>query len=1165
MLGILTPQDADAPAVLREVWETQSPPRSLDLAQRLTEALERAQAFDELAALLESITDAPLAPEPTAEQRLEWAVRGAEVLRRQGNRERSTALFDRALGDSQDSPPRLRHLLTLQLPAEVRAKVLWALAMPSSPEERALLLLERARLIEEKLAPDLAAVAWTDVLREGPGGPGYLLALERTLSRALAEGRFAEAADALAAQAEVTEGGQARAQLLEKAAQIRESRLSDIAGAIELYRRAAAESGDVKWFATLAEAYDRAGRTAEAAAALGVEVARREPGERRREQQRKLGLMLVRELNRPADALPHLRAVALVDAQEGVDDPALLEGLADCARAAGDAESELMALSRLPRSSDRAQFQSNLLRRAELLRALDRAAEAGELWDGLLEVDPGNRAAFEPLAAQLRARKAWRELARLLERHAGAVDGPPSERATLLVERGAILEGQLADPGAGEQAYREALALDPSQVRALAALRRLVDARGDQGELAELLALQIASSSVVEGAPLALHLGELQLRLGDPEKAAENLRRALVGAERAPMLLARVRLPLAQAELQLGNGLDALAQAEAALSAGSPDSLALLALAGQAALQLGERLRSLGHFRELLNRHPGDPAGLNGLAALSRDQSDEIAAEALSQRIAHHGDPAQKARALRELAVLREKRVDPAGAEAALRESVRLDPDDEEGFARLRQLLELEGRFQDLAEALRERARGTTDEVVRASSLAEQGDLLRTQLHNPAGAAEAYQRSLEILPRASTSEGYAEALLTLGSDELAAEHYRRALAGGGHLGEFFLLYRLGEIARRLGDRKGALEQYRRAVEANPGFLPAREAMVELAEELGSAELAREALQSMAHQLDSREFPEQVAGIELRIAEIEKRALHFDAAVEALKRAAELAPRDPRPLERLAALYQNSSRWAEAVSALEQLAELDAGAQAAVALTAAGEISFDKLADPERAFGLFARALEASPGQEAALRRSLEIAAALGKRHRLVELADSVLPQYFSPTGAKLKPTPAWLHQLFPGLAQAYEQLGRIEEAQRILSLAREQAPLDLELLQRQSAIARQSGRFGDEAALEEQLIAAHRRATAARGRDPASGPGAPLAREYRRPGAASPVARASRAAGTRAQRGPPAPGGPLAASRRSSSPPTCSRHLSRPGAPRPGAGPGALAPAGGRG
>src|SRR5208282_4109009 len=100
----------------------------------------------------------------------------------------------------------------------------------------------------------------------------------------------------------------------------------DVEGALDLYRRAAAESGDVRWFTLLAEAYDRAGRTAEAAAALAVEVARREPSERRTERERNLGLMLAHDLARPADALPYLRAVAEAST---VDDEGVLEALAE--------------------------------------------------------------------------------------------------------------------------------------------------------------------------------------------------------------------------------------------------------------------------------------------------------------------------------------------------------------------------------------------------------------------------------------------------------------------------------------------------------------------------------------------------------------------------------------------------------------------------------------------------------------------------------------------------------------------------------------------------------------------------------------------------------------------------------------------------------------------
>ena len=1081
LLAVVLPEDPEAVAIYRHAWDVQGVPHSTALANKLLSAFDcmSARADPEAeAAFLESLLDADLLPTSTAEDRVSWAVRAAEIrLQKLANREAAGWLFERAIDDATTSPTLLRRLLAMALPAAPRAKLLGVAAAEGEGSQRAEWLLERARLSDESLSPAEAAAAWDAVLREGSGSPGYAQALERTLTRALAEERFADAANALVAQAEVAEGGAARAQLLEKAAQIHESQLGDVSRALELFQRAAAESGDVRWFTLLAEAYDRAGRTAEAAAALAVEVARREPGERRRERQRKLGLMLARELNRPGDALIHLRAVVSADAPGGVDDPALFEALADSARAVGNDEAELLGLSRMARSTGREALTTRDLRRAALLEALGRSAEAAELWTSILEVEPANALAFAPLAGRLRERKAWRELAAQLGRHAtalGAVSPGASAapRVALLVEQGEILLSELADRKEAERVFREALALEPATPRALAALRHLVDVRGDQRELLVLLEAQLAlTTEDAAAAPLALQLGEVALRLGEPQLARRGLRRALAGAAAAePGLLAQVRPLLARVELDLGDFKEALAQAEAALDAGPLEAAPLLVVAGQAASQLGEGLRALGHFRMLLQEQPGHPEALAGLELLSHDSEAGLAGEALSQRIAHESDPSRKARALRDLGRLRETLGDPVGAESALRESVKLDPDGEDGFAQLRQLLESEGRYPELAEVLRERARGTTDEIVRAALLVEQAELLRTHLADPLRAAEAYQRSLEILPRASTSEGYAEALFALGRDELAAEHYRRALGGGGHLGEFFLLYRLGDLARRANDKAGALEQYRKSAEANPSFLPAREALIDLAEELGNGELALAALRAMVEQLDPHEFAEQVVESHLRIAELQKRALHFDAAAESLEKASELRPEDERPLQRLAALYQNGSRWVDAVRVLERVAALKSGPESAVPLTVAGEITLDKLADMERASLLFDRALQASPDQESALRRSLEMAAALGQQERLLPLADQVLAIYFGPAGAKLRPSPAWLDELFLPIAQAFEQAGRIEDAYGVLVLARERSPGDLALLDHQATLAKRSGRFGEEADLEAQLI-----------------------------------------------------------------------------------------------
>jgi tetratricopeptide (TPR) repeat protein len=356
------------------------------------------------------------------------------------------------------------------------------------------------------------------------------------------------------------------------------------------------------------------------------------------------------------------------------------------------------------------------------------------------------------------------------------------------------------------------------------------------------------------------------------------------------------------------------------------------------------------------------------------------------------------------------------------------------------------------------------DEEGRARVLCELGDLLRTRLRDAVGASEAYQRSLELLPRNPlATEGLAESLLALGRDEEAAQLYRRTFSGGGHLGEFFLHFRLGEIARRAGDGPQALEHFQQSVEQNPSFLPAGDALVAVAEDLGASEVALAALRARVALLDSLEFTDQVAEAYFKIADLEKRSLRFEAALEALEQAARLRPRDRRALELLAAMYQNRSRWPEAVRVLELLAELTEGQSRSSALAAAGEIALDKLADMERAETLFERSLATTPSQERALRRLAEIAAALGRHEKLAAIADS----YQAALGRQV---PSWMEELWVPLATAYERQDRLEDAYVVIGRAREKSPDDPAVLQRQAELAKRLGRLGDQSDVEESLV-----------------------------------------------------------------------------------------------
>ncbi len=1066
-LAILQPTDAQAADLLQEVWEISPAPHAVELAQSRADALAAARRWNELADWLLRLCHEPLSPPLDAAARVRFCLWAADVSAQQ--------LFDRpaaerarrlARDEAGEDVALLRELerSTRQSDPPLWLDVLAALARHADEPEKSSLLLERARAADALLPPAGALGAWEDVLRQGPGTPGYLQALERRLRSALEEGRITEAVDALLAESEAAVDPHARSSLLQKAAQLREERLHDLEGAIELYRRSAAESAVEKGFTHLAEAYDRMGRPAEAAAALAVEITRREPGERKRERQRKLGLLLARELASPKDALPHLTAAL----QGGEGDIDLLTALAGSARAVGDLPLELSALSQLTGEDP---GDARELRRAEVLKAMGRDAEVVECLSRILRAHPANDAAFDELSQLLEQRKGWRELASCLLDRAEAVagSGDSHERVSLLTRRGDILRSELQDPSGAETAYRAALAVDPEASVARAGLQMVFEERGDTASTAGLLRQEWDSTPTESRSiEVGIRLGGLLLTLGESLAASEVLQQAaaLAQASRDPVALPQVQRLLVHALLALGQPQEALAVLIPAERRWSAELIPeVWALMGKAKLALGQQDEAVDLFRRALSMQPGIAEAVEGLTAAGTTGSPTMVAEALQHRLAAEEVPAAKAALWRSLAELQLTELDDrAGAEESLRASAAIEPDDDRTFEHLQELLEPAGRLQELADILKQRARGLTDDRVRSRVLCELGDLLRTRLRDPPRAADAYQRSLELVSvNPLATEGLAESLLALGRDEEAAPLYRRTLSGGGHLGEFFLHFRLGEIARRAGDGPQAMDQFQRSTEQNPAFLPASDALVAIAEELGASEVGLAALRARVAMLDPQEFAEQVADAYLKIAEIEKRALRFEAALEALEHAVRLRPGDRRVLELLAAMYQNRSRWPEAVRVLVLLADLTDGASRSSALTAAGEIALDKLADMERAEPLFERALAINPGQERATRRIAEIAAALERHEKLASIADAYLT---SPGRA----VPSWLEELWVPLATAYEREGRLEDAYAVIGRAREKAPADLGVLQRQAELARKLGRLGDESNLEESLI-----------------------------------------------------------------------------------------------
>lgn len=317
-------------------------------------------------------------------------------------------------------------------------------------------------------------------------------------------------------------------------------------------------------------------------------------------------------------------------------------------RTAGDHKRLLVALTqRLAIAEGRATVRI-ALEIAQLCEGPLAAPErAGEAWQRVLAVQPDHPQAMAALTRLYREQARWQPLRELLDRAARAetarvgLEPEAAHRAAALLAMIAELHQDpavLPDADLALTAWRQVLALAPSQPRALAAVVADAQARGDHA-----LALQVlehaASVAVApeEIADLAMRTAEAHERAGNPETAATWWQRAAAATPGSIDLATRlvaVRRTATGAEGQddtalLTALLDLLTaicgtapaglQAEqmpSALAQAAADPLPALEEAAALAEALERQDEAVHLYRLLLAARPGHPAALAGLGRL---------------------------------------------------------------------------------------------------------------------------------------------------------------------------------------------------------------------------------------------------------------------------------------------------------------------------------------------------------------------------------------------------------------------------------------------------------------------------------------------------------------------------------------------------------------------
>jgi golgin subfamily B member 1 len=596
---------------------------------------------------------------------------------------------------------------------------------------------------------------------------------------------------------------------------------------------------------------------------------------------------------------------------------------------------------------------------------------------------------LEELAIQLAD---WPELLASYRRRA-AREKDATERASLLIEIASLQEEKLVDLDGAAATYHEALAALPGQLRALRALARIEEARGDWESLVDVLAQELAQTPEPQASGQAPPAGQsgliglagaagptgqarfdLLMRLGSleeyslerPGKALGHFREALAvagGAARAQAVAAIVRLILPSVLPPIGGvePADQIDPAEriAAARLVLPHLEAAGAVAQQAAalevIRAGdataaaEKLELDRQLMRLYHVELGDPAAAwtTGLRIVGADPGDPEVRAALGALAGQLGRDGEWARVL-------------DGALATLRAA---EPGAEPGA-------------EPSGSGSPAQVRAVATELARLA-----GD----RLADRATAERAWRVVLDVEPDAGDAfDALTQALRGeqrwLDLRALLERRTQVTFDDEVRLGVLLELAALEEDV--LGEADHAIAAHRRVLELEPAYLASYHALDRLyaassrwqdLEELlarqadvtapqGHVELAYRRAELFAHRL-----AEPMRAVDLLEDVIGRQRGHADARElleEMLGQAAraEVTMRVARLLE---PLYQQDKLWKDLVGVLRAQRKLAAGTEAVELLSRIAAIEEAELAAPRNAFDAWIEVLALDPTHERA--------------------------------------------------------------------------------------------------------------------------------------------------------------------------------------------------------
>ena len=877
------------------------------------------------------------------------------------------------------------------------------LAATEEPSRRALLLLQIGTLQEEHLKDNLGALATFRLLLELR--PEDTVALERMDLLTEKLQRWPELADVLSRRLG-REGQGGGADLKFRLAVVRESRLMDKLGAVQLYAEILSAQPDHSdallrlegilerdpknraAAAALLKALRASGDATKLAEALERRIGASDAAERK-------ALLLELAQIRAAQNEPELEYLARYRAfKDDPNDSSLRDALEGAADAAGSWEELTHAYEEeLPRIAEAVDAGEVCLRLAtvleEKLGQADRAALYYEKARGLNpQLDARILPALERLYTQLGKPE---QLAGALEFLVGKTD-EPSAKAALFFRIGGLCQEHLGDLGRATRAYEQALELDPTHLGAAQLLEQLYQAAGNNDRLYAVLRLQRDSATGAERERILSKMAEVSADgLSDVAQSIDLYRELLAKNPRNEQAYASL-----EQLLERDGRFEELAEllARRVRLAVEPRELARVSdkLGRTLHLKLGRGKEAIAHFKAALDRDPRHAPALESLRTLYEELGRKEDLAAVLRRLLPLQENNEGVRGVRvRLAELLGELSRREEALDAGRRAMEIEPHRPAELNRLYQVFSALNAHADAVRALELRAQAELESDERDRAVAtffEISDLWKGPGHKPENAGPALVKILELDPANRTAyerarDLFAELLDWRSYAEVIDRHLPQVVTDEEKLEVLRELAKVRE--HKLGQKDVAFLAVCRALQLNPAVDELRDEVERLADATGSHEELAAVYEQVAGELPHSALAERIY---LALARLQDEKLDDPAGAEAsLRQILEFDPTSALALESLSQLFARRGRDQDYAVALEQRVEATADLeQRKQLLWECARVYEERLGDPGEAAGALLRALDLHPD-----RKTFELLIGFFKRQRAwVDVAHTLL-------------------------------------------------------------------------------------------------------------------------------------------------------------------------------